>query len=404
MSGLFLFFCTMKVILFDDSNRNALFPLTLTRPVADIRIGILKIHEKWSKYLKAEVSFKTEPYLQEKFPFSTSEENIFINGSVLPGDQILEAIDRLQEGELLYSGEMLLAAKINGSEAENFDCSLSGTLNKIVYSGELLQIKYPENIFSNNSQQIQADFDLLTKGRSSVNLSSTNVIIGDNIFVEEGVEVECSNLNTKNGPIYLGRNSQIWEGCNIRGSFALCEDSQVKMGAKIYSGTTVGPMSRVGGEINNAVIFGYSAKGHDGYLGNAVVGEWCNFGADANNSNMKNNYAEVKIWDYTTERFRRTGLQFCGLIMGDHSKCGINTMFNTGTVVGVSANIFGAGFPRVFIPDFSWGGAQGFEDYALNKAIETAKLACERKGKEFNSTDVDIFTHLYKLTEKSRRF
>ena len=404
MSGLFLFFCTMKVILFDDSNRNALFPLTLTRPVADIRVGILKIHEKWSTYLKAEVAFKTAPYLQVKFPFSISEENIFINGSVLPNNQILEAIDNMQEGDLLYSGETLLVAKINGSEAGNFDCSLSGTLNKIAYSGELQQIKYPEEIFSKNSQQIQADFDLLTKGRTSASLSSTNVIIGDNIFVEEGVEVECSNLNTKNGPIYLGRNSQVWEGSNIRGSFALCEDSQIKMGAKIYGGTTVGPMSRVGGEINNAVIFGYSAKGHDGYLGNAVVGEWCNFGADSNNSNMKNNYAEVKIWDYITERFRKTGLQFCGLIMGDHSKCGINTMFNTGTVVGVSANIFGAGFPRVFIPDFSWGGAQGFEDYALNKAIATAKLAYERKEKVFDEVEVDIFNHLYKLTEKSRRF
>lgn len=299
---------------------------------------------------------------------------------------------------------MLLAARIDGEEARDFSCTVSSDCRNVIYLGEVNQLKYPEQVFSKNAQQIALDFELITKGRQSAVLSGTNTVIGDDIFVEEGVEAECSSFNTKNGPVYLGKDSQVWEGSHIRGSFALCEDSQVKMGAKIYGGTTVGPKSRVGGEINNAVIFGYSAKGHEGYLGNSVVGEWCNFGADSNNSNMKNTYAEVKIWDYTTERFRKTGLQFCGLIMGDHSKCGINTMFNTGTVVGVSANIFGSGFPRVFIPDFAWGGAQGFENYTLNKAVETAKLAYERKGREFDDKEQEIFAYLYNLTEKSRRF
>lgn len=395
----------MKVILFDDSNRETLYPLTLTRPISDIRIGILKIYEKWEKYLNAEVTFKTAAYLQAKFPLNISnEDNLFINASALPDRQLLDAIATLTDGDALTKDGVLIAAKIQGAQAIDFNCKPSAELNSKEYTANLNLLKYPEQIFVRNAEQIALDFELITKGRTSASLSNTNVIIGDNIFAEDGVEAECSSFNTRNGPIYLGKDAQVWEGSHIRGSFALCEDSQVKMGTKIYGGTTIGPKSRVGGEINNAVILGNSAKGHEGYLGNSVVGEWCNFGADSNNSNMKNTYAEVRIWDYTIERFRKTGLQFCGLIMGDHSKCGINTMFNTGTVVGVSANVFGAGFPRVFIPDFSWGGAQGFENYALNKAVETAKLAFERKGKVFDQKEQDIFAYLYNLTEKSRRF
>lgn len=394
----------MNVILFDDESRYTLFPLTLTRPTADIRIGILKISEKWEVYFGGNIGFKTESYLQKKYPYTIAEQNLFINGSLLPNEQLLAVINSLEDGDFLTKEGVLLAAKLSQANAVLFNGEILKDAKTVDYTGELNKLTFPEDIFSKNHQQIEADFELLTKGRQSAKLSNTNTLIGDRIFIEEGVEAECSNFNTKNGSIYLGKNAQVWEGSNLRGGIALCHDSQVKMGARVYGGTTIGPMSRVGGEINNAVIFGYSSKGHDGYLGNAVVGEWCNFGADSNNSNMKNNYAEVKIWDYTKERFRKTGLQFCGLIMGDHSKCGINTMFNTGTVVGVSANIFGAGFPRVFIPDFAWGGAHGFEHYALNKAIETAKLAYERKGRLFDDVEKDIFAYIYNYTEKLRRF
>ena len=245
---------------------------------------------------------------------------------------------------------------------------------------------------------------MLTKGRVSQKLSSTNCTLGDDIFVEEGVVAECSTFNTLQGPIYLGKNSQVWEGSNIRGSFALCAYSQVKMGAKIYGMTTIGPYSRVGGEINNSVILGYSSKGHDGYLGNSVVGEWCNMGADSNTSNLKNNYAEVRLWDYNKMYFRETGLQFCGLIMSDHAKCGINTMFNTGTVVGVGANVFGPGFHRNFVPDFAWGGGHDFKPYILDKLFETAEKVFERRDMVFNEIEKKILTRVFELTENSRVF
>jgi len=267
-------------------------------------------------------------------------------------------------------------------------------------------IRYPEDIFRKNDVELRKDFALLTKGRTSATMSATNTIIGNDFFAEDGVIAECCTFSTINGPIYLGKNTEVWEGTNIRGAFALCNDSQVKMGTKIYGATTVGPYCRVGGEINNAVIWGYSNKGHEGYLGNAVVGEWCNIGADSNNSNLKNNYAEVKLWDYSTGHYRKTGLQFCGLIMADHAKCGINTMFNTGTVVGVSANVFGAGFPPNHVPDFSWGGAQyGLEEYSLNKALETtAKVFARREHREFNENEKSILTQIFELTKQYRQF
>lgn len=395
----------MTITFFDDQSWDNLAPLTFTRPVADLRIGILKISEKWIHSFNEKYSYKTAGYLQTKFPFVASEKNIFINGSVLPDDQLLSSINDLSEGEVLIKDQIIIAAYLNKEQAVSFDFKNIESLKPISFKGEsLFKINYPEDIFRNNDTAIRADFKMLTKGRTSASLSSTNTIIGDDIFVEEGVEVECCSFNTKRGPIYLGEKSEVWEGTHVRGSLALCNNSQIKMGAKIYGGTTIGPNSRVGGEINNAVILGNTSKGHDGYLGNAVVGEWCNFGADSNNSNLKNNYAEVKLWDYNTERFRKTGLQFCGLIMADHAKCGINTMFNTGTIAGVSANVFGSGFPRNFIPDFAWGGAHGFEVYTLKKMFETAEEVYSRRGKVFDQTEKDILTHIFNNTVRFRRF
>ncbi|MES2873379.1 MAG: GlmU family protein [Bacteroidota bacterium] len=394
----------MTVILFDDQFRNNLLPLTYTRPVSEIRIGILTIAEKWAFYLKTIPFYYTEDYLQDKYPLGIGESNLLINASICPDEELVEAIEKLKEGEAILSSGILIAVKLNESGAREFNVNRTNGYDTKKYTGPLLRISFPEDIFSNNHQEIMMDFSILTKGRSSASLNSTNTIIGDDIFVEEGVIAECSTFNTTQGPVYLAKNSQVWEGSHIRGSFALCEGSIVKMGAKIYGMTTIGPNSKAGGEINNAVIFGNSAKGHEGYLGNSVLGEWCNIGADTNNSNMKNNYAEVRLWDYQKENFRRTGLQFCGLIMGDHSKCGINTMFNTGTVVGVSANIFGAGFPRNFVPDFAWGGSQGFETYSLVKMFETAERVYERKNESFGEIDKKILTKVFELSDKYRRF
>ncbi len=394
----------MTIIFFDDQNRKSLYPLSFTRPIADFRIGILKISEKWLQHFSGEVAYYTESYLQIKFPFKTGDENLFINGSICPNERLVEAVNQLDDGEALLKGETLIAVRLNSAEANGFDSQNIHALKKQEFVHEISQIKYPEDLFKLNNSELRKDYDLLTKNRTSHQISNTNTIIGHDFFAEEGVEAECSSFNTKNGPIYLGKNAQVWEGCHIRGALALCNDSQIKMGAKIYGATTIGPFSRVGGEINNAVIFGHSSKGHEGYLGNAVLGEWCNIGADSNNSNLKNNYAEVRLWDYETEKFRKTGLQFCGLIMADHAKCGINTMFNTGTVVGVGANVFGAGYPRNFIPDFAWGGAQGFENYSLEKMFETASLVFERRNKQFDNIEKDILTHIFEQTKKLRRF
>ncbi|MFC5282888.1 putative sugar nucleotidyl transferase [Pedobacter alpinus] len=391
----------MTINFFDDQSRTSLLPLTYTRPVADLRIGIMKISEKWLFHFPSEVGYLTETYLQDKFPLIEGENKLFINGSVCPDASLLAAISGLSDGQALVNDDVCIAVKSNQNRFYFND--LTG-FDIIEYQNPFLKITFPEDIFKFNDTALRADFKVLTKGRTSAKLNTTNTIIGDDIFVEEGVEAECCTFNTKNGPIYLGKNSQVWEGSHIRGALALCENSQIKLGTKIYGATTIGPNCRVGGEINNAVIWGNSSKGHEGYLGNSVLGEWCNIGADTNNSNLKNNYAEVKLWDYKTQRFRKTGLQFCGLIMADHAKCGINTMFNTGTVVGVGANVFGAGFPRNFVADFAWGGAHGFEVYSLNKMFETVTKVFERKGKIFDDIERNLLTNIFEFTEQYRRF
>jgi UDP-N-acetylglucosamine diphosphorylase/glucosamine-1-phosphate N-acetyltransferase len=394
----------MSIILFDGNAYQTLLPLTYTRPVANLRIGILTIAEKWSKYLDSDFSYHTQPYLTPKFPIKIEASNLFICGSVCPDDNLLDAIDKLSIGEALKYKDQLIAVKLAEREAISFHPQAE--FGRVIdYKADIVMVTFPEDIFSKNDTELRKDYRLLTKGRSSASVSTTNIIIGAEFFAEEGATAECSTFNTTNGPIYLAADTEIWEGTHIRGAFALCNNSQVKMGAKIYGATTVGPYSRVGGELNNAVIWGYSSKGHEGYLGNAVLGEWCNIGADSNNSNLKNNYAEVKLWDYPTQRFRKSGLQFCGLIMADHAKCAINTMFNTGTVVGVSANIFGAGFPRNFVPDFAWGGAQGFEVYTLKKMFETTeKVFARRDHRIFDKIEQDILKEVFKLTEEYRRF
>lgn len=390
----------MNYILFDGPSRNNLLPFTFTRPVADIRVGILTIREKWEMYLDTTTTTVTEDYLSDKYPMVEMDENIMINASYLPNLELVEMVKDLQENQAIFKDEDVIAFFIKDTqEPVNFD-----TYEAIEFNDDIIKIENTWDIFSKNGEAIQEDFNLITDGRVSKPIpSSNNVIAAENIFIEEGAKLEFVTLNASNGPIYIGKNAEIMEGSLIRGPLALCEDSIVKMGAKIYGPTTVGPYSKVGGEVNNSVLFAYSNKGHDGFLGNSVLGEWCNLGADTNNSNLKNNYAEVRLWDYQTEGFARTGLQFCGLMMGDHSKCGINTMFNTGTVVGVSANIFGSGFPRNFIPSFSWGGNSGFTTYLTKKAFEVAEIVMARRHIEFTENDKAIFEYVFEETKKYRR-
>jgi len=391
----------MNYILFDGAVRNALLPLTYTKPVADLRIGILTIREKWEKYLETTTTTVTEEYLEEKYPMVEMENNVMLNASFLPTSNLVCLVKNLKETQAIFKGDEVIAFFSNQSQ-EEIDFS---TYQQIEFEEDLIQIKNTWDLFSNNDKVIQADFNLLIKDRKSQPIpENIQTLNQKNIFIEEGATIHFSVLNASDGPIYIGKNTTIMEGSLIRGPFALCDNSVVKMGAKIYGATTIGPFCKVGGEINNSILSAYSNKGHDGFLGNSVLGEWCNIGADSNNSNLKNNYSEVRLWSYKTDSFAKTGLQFCGLIMGDHSKCAINTMFNTGTVVGVSANIYGSNFPRNFVPSFSWGGAAGFTTYQLNKATETAKLVFERRNLEFNEKEQKILKHIFEITEKYRNY
>ncbi|MAY23579.1 MAG: glucose-1-phosphate thymidylyltransferase [Flavobacteriaceae bacterium] len=390
----------MNYILFDGSVRDQLLPFTFTRPVADIRIGILTIREKWELLLGFTTTTVTEDYLSEKWPMVELEKNILINASFIPSENLANLVKGLSENQALFYEDEPIAFFSEEDQEIDFD-----TFEIIQYThDDVLRMEHTWDIFSKNHEAIERDFEWLTKDRTSQPIPENTVAFHpERIFIEEGAQLPLCSLNAKDGPIYIGKDAEIMEGAMIRGPFALCEHATVKMGAKIYTGTTIGPHCKVGGEVSNSVIFGYSNKGHDGFLGNSVLGEWCNIGADTNTSNLKNNYAEVRLWDYETERFAPTGLQFCGLMMGDHSKCGINTMFNTGTVIGVSANIFGSGFPRNFIPSFSWGGSGGTTTYKTQKAFETAEIVMARRKMEFTEEEAKILEHVFEETKKYRR-
>jgi len=393
-------------ILFDDSRRINLLPLTFTRPVSEIRIGILTIKEKWDNYLNTICSYHTIDYLAEKYPIANLQgDKCFINGGVLPNRELVNKITKLKSGEAIIKNNKLITGYLSQGSSTKDIPSIADFKVSIEYTGELIEVVNPWDIFALNGIALNDDYNFITRDRKSQKISDTNKVLNpSNVFIESGAKVECCILNAETGSIYIGKDSLIMEGSIIRGPFAACEGSVVKMGAKIYGPTTIGPYSKVGGELNNCVIFANSNKAHDGFLGNAVLGEWCNLGADTNNSNLKNNYAEVKLWNYQKKGFVNTGLQFCGLIMGDHSKCGINTMFNTGTVVGVSANIFGSGFPRNFVPSFSWGGAQGFTVYQLSKAFETAEKVLQRRNINLTEVDKKILKKVFELTEEFRNF
>lgn len=379
-----------------------LYPLTLTRPAADLRCGILTIAEKWMHDLAIDASnvgFITRDYLQTNgSPYPTLVSNAdqwFINGAALPNPNVVKAVQQLNTNQALAHQGKIIAFR-----GESFSDAPAMTIE---FQADMDWIERPYHIFALNGKEIVQDFGRITAGKTSAPLSDSNRTIGEfPIFLEEGAKVECAVLNSKEGPIYIGKNAEIMEGSLVRGPFALCEGAVLKMASKVYSATTLGPYSVAGGEISNVVFWGYSNKGHDGFLGNAVLGQWCNIGADTNASNLKNTYDEVKVWNYASGRFERSGQQFCGLIMGDHSKCGINTMFNTGTVVGVACNLFGAGFPRQFVPDFSWGGAQGFVTHKLDAVHKTAALVLPRRKKTYGEYEKSVMESVFTLTESLR--
>jgi UDP-N-acetylglucosamine diphosphorylase/glucosamine-1-phosphate N-acetyltransferase len=388
----------MQITFIDtEESWKQMLPMSYTRPVAAVRVGILKVHEKWTALLSAaSTNFRTQKYLSALFSESGSK-SLTILGNVLPNPDLIKKIRSLNENEAIVFNDQLIAGYFNTDEP--FEIGN----RKAIEVNEVDQVIHPWDIFRLNGAEIKNDFVLLTEGRKSQPLNDPHTkTYGDQIFIEEGAKVKAAVLNAENGPIYIGENSEVQEGALIRGPFALCDHSTINMGAKIKGDSTVGPYSKVGGELSNSVIFGYSNKGHEGFLGNSVIGEWCNLGADTNNSNLKNNYANVKMWDFASGRFKDTGLQFCGLIMGDHSKCGINTMFNTGTTIGVSANIFGDGFPRTIIPSFAWGGASGFSTYITKKAFETAELVMKRRNKELTEADKAMLSHIFEMTSENR--
>ncbi|WP_417886803.1 GlmU family protein [Zunongwangia sp.] len=390
----------MNYILFDGATRAQLLPFTYTRPVADIRFGILTMRERWEYLLGYTTSTITEDYLANKWPMVEMEENIMINAAYFPTEELLIQIQNLKKSEAIFDNDDIVAFFSEEDAEVNFE-----KYSQIEIKGEVIKLENSWDIFAKNDKAISCDFQLVTQDKESEPIPSSNYVKNaENIFIEEGASVENCSLNASNGPIYIGKNALVMEGSLLRGPIAIGEEAIIKMGAKIYGATTIGPGSRAGGEINNSVLFQNSNKGHEGYLGNSVLGEWCNIGADSNNSNLKNNYAEVKLWSYQSERFENTGLQFCGLLMGDHSKCGINTMFNTGTVVGVSCNIYGTGFPRNFIPSFSWGGSAGMKIYQTSKAFEVAELVLKRREEEFTEEDKEILTHVFEETSKFRRY
>ncbi|HBG70965.1 MAG: glucose-1-phosphate thymidylyltransferase [Bacteroidetes bacterium GWF2_43_63] len=398
----------MNIILFDSFTRMHLLPLTFTRPVAELRAGITTVFEKWQRWFPNSVSCLAPDYIKPVFPVTVSADNILIDGSIIPDQQMVSAILQLKENSVLTDADNnILAARLSESQVQGL-LLFSEYLDLSQLRPQSIEtirthtaITNPWDLFSMAGDLLKDDFLFLTKDRKSAPLHASNRYVNpENIFIEEGAVVEFSILNASSGPIYIGKDTEVMENCVIRGPFALGEHSTLKMSSKIYGPTIIGPHCKVGGEVNNSVFLGYSNKAHDGFLGNSVIGEWCNLGADTNNSNLKNTYEEVKLWSYVKKGFASTGLQFCGLIMGDHTKCSINTMFNTGTVTGVSCNLYGDGFHRNFVPSFSWGSTAKLTDFQFEKAMVVAERVMARRGLQLTDSVRNMLNHIFSHTEE----
>ena len=391
----------LNIVLFDSYKDWAnLLPLTATRSIADCKVGILSVKNKWENIFQTEPQILTQKYLQAKYPYQAEANNVYINAKILPDAALLENVEQLQQQEALFSGDTLVAFK-SSQIIQNIEEIEQLRFTKIKSVDNLNMINYPWDIFQNNGNEIKKDIQLLGLKPNPEALSDTNIIIGKDVYIGKNVKCEASILNTSDGPIFLDDDAEVMEGCTIRAPFYLGKHSTLKMQAKIYGDTSIGEHCKIGGEISNSVIFGFSNKAHDGFLGNAVIGAWCNLGADTNNSNLKNNYGKIKVWNYLAKDYINSGLQFSGLIMGDHSKAAINTQFNTGTVVGVCANIFEVGFPPKFIPDFSWGMKV---EFALETAYEVAQRVMERRNIQLSATDKKILQHIFETTKAFRNY
>jgi UDP-N-acetylglucosamine diphosphorylase/glucosamine-1-phosphate N-acetyltransferase len=392
----------LNFILFDDQSRVSLRPLTFFRPVSAIRLGILTITEKWEKHLNSPVSFLTEAYLQEKFPLKVGTDNYLINGSVLPNQELVAEILSLDPDSSLISGETIIAIHLTAENLKHFRQGIDPDLKSIETKTAFVKINNTWDVFGNNKTAIIDDYKLITNNRKSAKLSATNQVLGIDLFIEEGASIECSTINTIQGPVYIGKNVEVMQGCHIEGPAAFCDHSMLKMGSLVYKGTTLGPYCKAGGEISNSILFGYSSKAHDGFLGDSVIAEWCNLGAGTTTSNLKNNYETIKQWSYSESKFVSTGLQFCGLVIGDHCKTGISTMFNSGTTTGVCSNIFGVNYQRNFVPSFVWGGTSGFRKHKFSEATETAKAVYSRRSLPFDIMEENILKAVFELTSDNR--
>lgn len=381
----------MHYLLSDWGKTIDFFPLTLSRPLSEMRWGVLTIEAQWKQWLGDGVFYyHTLAHLHERYPHYIPQKNhVVINASVFPTRELAQAVRQLRPGEELKAHGIVLA-KMVGGDSQKVERSIHFEEYPVYSLNQLT------DLWSTLTEVLPISIGYITEGRKSTSLHPSNTLIGKHpVFLEEGAAVYGAVLNTQNGPIYIGKDALVMEGALIRGPFALGEGGVVKMGAKIYGPTVVGPFCKVGGELNNVNLHSYSNKGHDGYLGNAAIGQWCNLGANTTNSNLKNTFEEVRLYSYRTKRFEPTGLQFCGLVMGDHSKAAIGTLFNTGTVIGFSSNVFSNGFPRNFVPSFKWGGAQGLSTYQLDKAKRTADEMMKRRGLVLDAKEEALFDYLF---------
>jgi UDP-N-acetylglucosamine diphosphorylase/glucosamine-1-phosphate N-acetyltransferase len=386
----------INYVLFDGVYHQKLKPLTLTRPVADLRVGIFKIHEKWEHLLGEKVGIRTKDYLGKSYNSFNDNAGVGISGALIPNPELCDAINTLKEKTIMMNEGKVLAIKPLPLESSDVNNELEGY--KIVqYTSEISMIEKPMDIFKLNGAQIEMDLKFYIKNKDlNTNPESGNLIIGDRVYIEHGAKVMGATLNSSDGPIYISKGAEVMEGSNLRGPLIIMENSVIKMGSKIYGSTTIGPFCKIGGELSNVVFQGYSNKAHDGFMGNSVIGYWCNFGADTNTSNLKNNYGIVKSWSYETASYESTETQYCGLIAGDHSKSSINTMFNTGSVLGAFVNVFDGGFPPKFIPSFSWGNKEKMKIYKFEKAMEVAENVMSRRGVALDEESIKIYKTISK--------
>ncbi len=380
-----------NLILVDGHNLKELYPLTLTRPASHLRCGILTIREKWEKVTQATVSTYSLPLFNAFWSPRFTADNILVNSAVLPDESLIEKIGNLRIGDSLEDGGMWMAARLNQNDSLKFLVSGGYGTSTSADTAEHHWVKRPEDLITFNNSQIRRDFKMITRGRTSRNPDESNFIRGDQLFIEEDAKIYNSIINTEDGPVYIGRNVVILEGSIIKGPCALGESTVLKMGAKIYGATSTGPHCKLGGEVKNSLFQAFSSKGHDGYIGDSFIGAWCNFGAGSCTSNMKNTYGQVRLYDMASGVMRDTGRQFLGVIMGDHSKCAINTAFSTGTVVGVFANIFNY-HPKGFVQSYSWGRD---DRYRLEKAIDVARKAMMRKEIELADLEIQILSDVF---------